>query len=148
MYISESKRCYNVIPSAHYFYIKMKMLADFQIWMSGSLKLRNWISTGGFYQRIYEKLGEISRGAYFIELTLDIFNNSKEFKIWYINIIILERTQAGVWSIQLLTPAYVHSRMIILQLWNIKFTVHRLVYALPEQHFLIKLCTTWMYSCL
>ena len=66
------------------------MLADFQIWMSGSLKLRNWISTGGFYQRIYEKLGEISRGAYFIQLTLDIFNNSKEFKIWYINIIIRE----------------------------------------------------------
>ena len=33
-HISESKRCYNVIPSVHYFYVKTNMLADFQIWIS------------------------------------------------------------------------------------------------------------------
>ena len=32
--ISESKRCYDVIPSVHYFYVKTKMLADFQICIS------------------------------------------------------------------------------------------------------------------
>ena len=32
--ISESKRCYNVISSVHYFYIKTNMLADFQICIS------------------------------------------------------------------------------------------------------------------
>ena len=34
VHISESKRCYSVIPSVHYFYVKMKMLADFQICIS------------------------------------------------------------------------------------------------------------------
>ena len=34
MHISESKRCYNVIHLVHYFYVKMKMLADFQICIS------------------------------------------------------------------------------------------------------------------
>ena len=31
MYISESRRCYNVIPSVNYFHVTTKMLADFQI---------------------------------------------------------------------------------------------------------------------
>ena len=31
VHISESKRCYNVIPSVHYFYVKTKILTDFQI---------------------------------------------------------------------------------------------------------------------
>ena len=34
MDISESKRCYNVIPSVHYFYIMTNTLADFQICIS------------------------------------------------------------------------------------------------------------------
>ena len=38
MHISESKRCYNVIPSVHYFYAKTKILADFQICVSVPLK--------------------------------------------------------------------------------------------------------------
>ena len=33
------ERCYNVIPSIHYFYIKTKMFADFQIYISIPLKL-------------------------------------------------------------------------------------------------------------
>ena len=40
MDISESKRCYKVIPSVHYFYIETNMLADFQICISGPLKER------------------------------------------------------------------------------------------------------------
>ena len=32
--ISDSKRCYNVIPSVHYFYRKTNMFADFQIYIS------------------------------------------------------------------------------------------------------------------
>ena len=31
MDISENKRCYNVITSGDYFYVKTKMLADIQI---------------------------------------------------------------------------------------------------------------------
>ena len=38
MDISESKRCYNVIPSVHYFYIKTNKLADFQICTDVPLK--------------------------------------------------------------------------------------------------------------
>ena len=34
VHILKSKRCYNVIPLAHYFYIKTSMLADFQICIS------------------------------------------------------------------------------------------------------------------
>ena len=34
MHISESKRCYNVLPLVHYFYVKTKILADFQIFIS------------------------------------------------------------------------------------------------------------------
>ena len=34
VHISESKRYYNVILSVHYFYVKTKMLADFQICIS------------------------------------------------------------------------------------------------------------------
>ena len=37
--ISESKMCYNVIPSVHYFYAKTKMLADFQICVSVPLNI-------------------------------------------------------------------------------------------------------------
>ena len=33
-----SQKCYDVIPSVHYFYVKTKMLVDFQIWISLSLK--------------------------------------------------------------------------------------------------------------
>ena len=33
-HISESKGCYNLIPSAHYFHLKTKMLADFQVCIS------------------------------------------------------------------------------------------------------------------
>ena len=36
MHISESKRCYNVIPSVHYFYVNTKMSVDFQICISVS----------------------------------------------------------------------------------------------------------------
>ena len=31
VHISENKRRYNVIPSVHWFYVKTKMSADFQI---------------------------------------------------------------------------------------------------------------------
>ena len=34
VHISESKRCYNVIPSVHYFDEKTKILKDFQTWIS------------------------------------------------------------------------------------------------------------------
>ena len=40
MHISSSKRCYNVIPWVHYFYVKMKMSADFKICISVPLKLK------------------------------------------------------------------------------------------------------------
>ena len=39
--ISESKEYCKVIPSVHYFYVKIKMLADFQICISVHLNLRN-----------------------------------------------------------------------------------------------------------
>ena len=39
--ISESKRCYDVIPSIRYFYIKTNILADFQICIS--VPLRPWL---------------------------------------------------------------------------------------------------------
>ena len=35
--MSESKRCYNMKPSVHYFCVKTKMLADFQICISAPL---------------------------------------------------------------------------------------------------------------
>ena len=34
MHSSESKRCYNVIPSVHYLNVKMNMFVDFQIYIS------------------------------------------------------------------------------------------------------------------
>ena len=34
VHTSESKRCYNVIPSVHYFYVKKKMVTDFEICIS------------------------------------------------------------------------------------------------------------------
>ena len=42
----KSKRCYNVIPSVHYFYVKANMLADFQIWISVPLIVLNAFSEG------------------------------------------------------------------------------------------------------
>ena len=41
VHISESKRCYNVIPSVHYFHVKTEMLADFQICISVPLMLED-----------------------------------------------------------------------------------------------------------
>ena len=38
MHISKSKRCYNVIPSVHYFYVKTELLAVFQICISVPLR--------------------------------------------------------------------------------------------------------------
>ena len=38
VHISQSKRCYNVIPSVHYFLVKTKLLTDFQICISIPLK--------------------------------------------------------------------------------------------------------------
>ena len=38
MHILESRRCYNAIPLVHYFYVKTKMLADFQIRINTPLR--------------------------------------------------------------------------------------------------------------
>ena len=38
VHISKSKRRYNLIPSVHYFYVKTKMLAEFQICISVPLR--------------------------------------------------------------------------------------------------------------
>ena len=35
---AKSKRCYNVKPSAYYFYVKAKIYVDFQIWISVLLR--------------------------------------------------------------------------------------------------------------
>ena len=48
MHISESKRCYNVIPSVYYFYVKTKMLADFQICISVSSIFLTFVSLFSF----------------------------------------------------------------------------------------------------
>ena len=40
VHISEIKKCYNVIPSVHYFCIETEMLADFQIYISVPLSIR------------------------------------------------------------------------------------------------------------
>ena len=37
MHISDSKRCYNVILSIHYFYVKRRILAGFKIRISAPL---------------------------------------------------------------------------------------------------------------
>ena len=40
VHISVIKKCYNVIPSVHYFCIETEMLADFQICISVPLSIR------------------------------------------------------------------------------------------------------------
>ena len=40
VHISESKNCYNVIPSVHCFYVTTKILADFQIYIRVPLNLK------------------------------------------------------------------------------------------------------------
>ena len=37
VHVSQSKRYYNMIPAVYYFNVKKKMLADFQIGISGPL---------------------------------------------------------------------------------------------------------------
>ena len=56
VYISESKRRYNVIPSVYYFYVKTKMLANFQICIS--VPLMCLISNGSwqYYFVLFDKL--------------------------------------------------------------------------------------------
>ena len=43
VHILESKRFYNVIPSVHYFHVKTKMVADFQICISVPLNKVIWL---------------------------------------------------------------------------------------------------------
>ena len=40
-HISESKKCFNVKPSTHYFHMKTRILADFQICISVPSKQKN-----------------------------------------------------------------------------------------------------------
>ena len=56
LHISERKWCYNVIPSVHCFYVKTKMLADFQICISVPL------IAGNYKPKVVEKhFSEISK---------------------------------------------------------------------------------------
>ena len=68
MHLSESTRCYNVIPSLHYFYKKTK-IADFQICISVPLNIDVLI---GLDKCCYFIYGTVIRGKSYDPIALEL----------------------------------------------------------------------------